>query len=344
MNILITGAAGFIGFHVAQRLLSEGHKVYGVDSLPDNKEQELKLMRLRLLGIGREALTATATPAIKGNFRFLRLDLRDRESVISLCMMEKFEHIIHLAAEAGAGRSLREPASFFDNNVLATENVLEAARQGGAEHLFFASSSVVHGARSHAPQSEEDDIDSPLSMYAGSKRAAEILCYTYSQAYKLPVTVFRFFTAYGPWGRPDSVPMMLARDITEGRSIRVLNDGYLVRDFTYVDDIVDGISAALASPPLSNFGSAPYALYNIGRSKPVTLLSFIQALETSLGLAAHIEYSSETPFSIGECVEIYADTSKLERQLAYSPVWDYEEATPHFITWFREHYGVSFTM
>ncbi len=343
MNILITGAAGFIGYHVAQRLINDGHQVYGVDNLANHYDVELKLLRLRLLGIGRDAATATTTPVSNGNFRFLRLDLKERQAVIALCQLEQFDLIIHLAAVTGAAHSKLDPNGFFDDNVSATQNVLEAAREANIGHVFFTSSAVVHGARAHAPQSEEDDVDSPMSIYAGSKRAAEILCYSYSQTFRIPVTVFRIFTAYGPWGRPDSVPMQIARDLIEGRPLHILNDGYLVRDFTYVDDIVDGIMAAIASPPYSTNG-APYALYNIGRSKPVSLLSFIQALETAMGRTARIEHDSATPSIYGEAVEQYADTTKLEHQLAYSPVWDYEEATPHFITWFCEHYGKSFNM
>ncbi len=343
MNILVTGVAGFIGYHVAQRLISDGHQVYGVDNLVDYGDLDMKLKRLSLMGIGEKALDATSVAIAAGNFCFLRMDLKDRDYTIDLCRHGKFELIIHLAAVTGVTRSRLEPASFFDNNVAATENVLEAARQCGVQHVFFSSSAVVHGARAHAPQSEEEDVDSPLSVYAGSKRAAEILCYSYAQAFKLPITIFRFFSAYGPWGRPDSAPMQLARDIVEGRPIRVINDGFLVRDFTYVEDIVDGIMAAIASPPYSNFG-APYALYNIGRSKPVSLLTFIQAIETSLGRSAHVEIDSTSPFSHGEAAELYADTAKLERQLAYSPVWDYEEAMPLYIQWFNEHYGRSFNM
>ncbi len=347
MNILITGIAGFIGFHITRQLLEEGHHVYGIDNLADNGDLSIKLMRLNLLGIAEgDALDASMAPTCNGNLSFLRMDLKDKAHLIDICHHTSFEHIIHLAAITGVKQSRLDPASYIDNNVGATKNVLEAARLCGVKHLFFSSSAVVHGAHSHAPQTEEDDVDNPLNVYAGSKRAAEILCYTYSQTFRLPVTVFRIFTAYGPWGRPDSVPMLLARDIMEGNPIRVVNDGYLVRDFTYVDDIVDGIMAAISSPPFSPYGnlSAPYALYNIGRSKPVALLTFIQAMESALGRSAHVEIDPTNPISMGISAEIYADTTKLERQLAYSPVWAYDEAMPSFIEWFLEHYGRSFTM
>ncbi len=343
MNILITGIAGFIGYHVARRLLDDGHEVYGIDNLADKGDLGLKLQRLALLGIGDAALTATNSPISAGSLRFLRLDLCEREGVKTLCLQERFELIIHLAAVAGVAPSKLDPAGFFDNNVLATENVLEAARLSKVQHLFFSSSAVVHGINAHAPMAEEDDVDTPLNMYAGSKRAAEMLCYAYAKTFKLPITVFRFFTAYGPWGRPDSIPMKIARDIVEGNPVTVINDGYLVRDFTYVDDIVDSITTAITTPPFSHFG-VPYGLYNIGRGEPVPLLSFIQALETAFCRTSHVQLLPDSPYEHGVATEVYADTSKLEQELAYSPVWDYEEAMPFFADWFRDNYGVSFTM
>ncbi len=343
MNILLTGIAGFIGFHITRRLLEYGHSVYGVDNLADHGDYSLKMLRLAQLGIGEDALTATETPLECGLLRFRRMDLRERQPLTKLCMQEGFELIIHLAAVAGVKRSMEAPAEFFDNNVCGTENVLEAARLSKVQHVFFSSSAVVHGINAHAPLAEEDDVDSPLNMYAGSKRAAEIICYAYAQTFKLPITIFRFFTAYGPWGRPDSLPMKLARDIVEGTPVPVINEGHLVRDFTYVDDIVDGITAAIANPPYNRFG-APYALYNIGRSEPVPMLSYLQALETAFGRTAHVQLMPDSPYEHGVATEVYADTTKLEQNLAYSPVWDYEEAMPYFVEWFREHYGTSFSM
>ncbi len=343
MNILLTGIAGFIGYHVARRLLNDGHSVYGIDNLSDNGDLGMKLCRLSQLGIGEEAFNALDAPLEVGALRFHYADLRNREILTGICMQERFDLIIHLAAVAGVARSKQDPADFFDNNVYATENVLEAARLSGVAHVFFSSSAVVHGINAHAPQTEEDDVDSPLNMYAGSKRAAEIISYAYSKAFRMPITIFRFFTAYGPWGRPDSIPMLIARDIVEGNPVTVINDGQLVRDFTYVDDIVDGIMTAITSPPFTHFG-VPYSLYNIGRSEPVPMLSFIQSLETAFGRTAHVQLLPDTPYEHGVAAEVYANTAKLEQELAYSPEWDYEEATPYFVEWFREHYGTSFTM
>ncbi len=343
MNLLLTGIAGFIGFHVARRLLDYGHSVYGIDNLSDQGDLVMKMNRLAQLGIGEEAFSATETPLENGNLRFRCLDLRHRDALTELCRQEGFDLIIHLAALAGVVHSQIEPASFFDNNVYATENVLEAARLSKVQHVFYSSSAAVHGINAHAPVSEDDDVDTPLNMYAGSKRASEIICYAYAKTYKLPITIFRFFTAYGPWGRPDSIPMKIARDIVEGTPVPVLNNGYLVRDFTYVDDIVDGITTAIANPPFSHFG-VPYSLYNIGRGEPVPMLSFIQAIETAFGRTAHVQLVPDSPYEHGVATEVYADTAKLKQELAYSPVWDYEEAMPTFVDWFREHYGTSFTM
>ncbi len=343
MNILLTGIAGFIGFHVAQRLLADGHSVYGIDNLSDTGDLDIKLSRLAQLGIGGDDIYSQEAPVECGNLRYLWMDLRDREAVVNLCMQEGFELIIHLAAVAGVPRAKADPGGFFDNNVYATENVLEAARLSKVQHLFYSSSAVVHGINAHAPMTEADDVDTPLNMYAGSKRAAEIICYAYARTFRLPITIFRFFTAYGPWGRPDSIPMKMARDIVKGTPVPVYNEGYLVRDFTYVDDIVDGIMTAIGNPPFSHFG-VPYSLYNIGRGEPVPMVSFIHAMETAFGRTAHIELLPDNPVDHGVAAEVYADTSLLAQELAYCPEWDYEEAMPYFVDWFREHYGKSFTM
>ncbi len=342
MKILITGAAGFIGCHVAQRLLSEGHEVVGIDNLASQGDARLKLSRLGLFGIPAEAATAEA-PMTHGRFTFVRMDICDRNALIALCREGQFEQLIHLAAVTGNTCCRRDPSTAYDVNVGGTLNVLEAARLSGVEHVFFSSSIAVHGSHATSPLSENDDVDRPLNIYAGSKRAAELLCYSYSQTYHMPVTVFRSCTVYGPWCRTNSFPMALLYEIAEGKTIRILNDGYLVRDFTYIDDIVDGIGIAIANPPYNAQG-APFELYNVGRNKPVSLISFIQSLETAMNKNARIVRDPASPLSVGEAVETYADTSKLEQQLAYSPVWDYAEAVPLFVSWFRENYGKTFTM
>ena len=344
MKILVTGAAGFIGFHTVSRLIGEGHHVVGIDNLCALSTHGIKLARLSMLGIDIAALTkGEPQHSTAGSFDFIIMDILDRNAINRLCLTERFDAIIHLAALAGTKPSIDAPAEFFDANTLGTQNMLEAARLGTVKHFFFSSSYVVHGAHAQSPLKENDDVDTPMSMYAGSKRAAELLCHTYASAYNLPVTVFRFFTAFGSWGRPDSKPMRIAKAIAEGEPLTLLNNGHLVRDFTYVDDIVDGMMMALTMPP-SSVHKVPYALYNIGRSKPISLLSFIQAIENAMGKPAIIETDAAAPLTKGESVEMYADTGKLEAELAYSPVWDYEEAAPIFGKWFIDNYKVNFNM
>lgn len=344
MKVLVTGAAGFIGYHFINRLINEGHTVVGIDNLCEPETLSLKNSRLSLLGINpmdlRYGVPVRSSIAI---LDFIRLDVLDKESMIRLCQECQFDTVIHLAAQAGAKPSIENPTEFFEVNTVGTQNVLEAARLSGVKHFFFSSSAAVHGVRAQAPMKEEDDVDSPMSMYAASKRAAELISYAYAHSYRMPVTVFRFFTAYGSWCRPNSIPMLIARDILEGNTIKVINNGYLVRDFTYIDDVVDGMMFAINSPNI-NAGGTPYALYNVGRSTPVPFMSFIQSIEATLGKPAHIAQDATDPFSIGEHVEMYADTTKLEAELAYSPVWDYEEAVPLFAQWFKENYNVTFSI
>lgn len=344
MKILVTGAAGFIGYHTVNRLINEGHQVIGIDNLCDPDTVDLKKVRLSLLGISPDSIQdATPIRSSIAIFDFIKLDILDREKLLQLCHECKFDVIIHLAAVAGAEISSKYPLPFYDINTTGTLNVLEAARLTGVKHIFFTSSSVVHGKLSQAPMKELDNVDTPMSMYAASKRAAELLCYTYAYSYNLPVTIFRLFTVYGAWCRPNTIPMRIAHDITEGKPITVINNGYLVRDFTYVDDVIDGMMFAINTPSHKP-GQPPYALYNVGRSTPVPYLSFIQSIEMALGQPAIIEQVPTDPFTIGEHVEMYADTTNLEAELAYSPVWDYEEAVPLFARWFKENYNVNFTI
>lgn len=344
MKLLVTGSAGFIAYHVIKRLINDGHQVVGIDNLLSRRDTELKQVRLKGLGVNQVNMApGLAVNGLPG-FSFIKMDLLDRNALLSLCEREKFDAVIHLAAVAGSELSAEKPLIFADNNIAGTANILEAARLGHVGHFFFSSSSVVHGRHAHAPMKEQDDIDTPLSMYAASKRAAELLCYAYAQTHRLPVTIFRFFTVFGSWCRPNSTPMLLARDIVEGNEITILNEGYIVRDFTYVDDIVDGVLSALGSPPMTTLGEPPYEVYNIGSAKPVPYLSFIQSLETALGCSAKLKISRQSPIEQGETIENYADTGKLEANLAYSPTWDYAEATPLFARWFLENYNITFHM
>ena len=344
MKILVTGAAGFIGYHVINRLINEGHNIVGIDNLCEPETVALKKSRLSLMGINPDAIAdGKAVRSTIAVFDFVKLDILDRRELIALCQDYQIDVIVHLAALTGTRQSVQYPTAYCDVNTTGTLNVLEAARLNGVKHVFFTSSAVVHGVRAQAPMKECDDVDTPMSLYAASKRAAELLCYSYSYCHKLPVTIFRLFTVYGTWCRPSSMPMRIASDITEGKSIKVINNGHLVRDFTYVDDVVDGMMFALSSPPVATTG-VPYALYNLGRSTPVPFTAFVQSLATALGMSANLETDPTDPFSVGDHIEMYADTDKLESELAYSPVWDYEEAVPLFAQWFKENYNVTFTI
>ena len=343
MKILITGAAGFIGYHMTKHLLETGQEVIGIDNLCDNKDLSIKRMRLSLLGLNPEQAASGTEVTGNDGLRFIRMDVLNRKAISELCQKEGFDAIIHLAALTGAAKARTNPAEFYETNVTGTINMLEAARQQGVQHFFFSSSSCVYSALANSPMTEEDHVDTPLNMYAASKRSAELICYSYAKAYGVPVTVFRLFSVYGAWARPDSIPMQLAHRIMKGSEIRVLNNGHIIRDFTYIDDLLEGTDAALDSQPFSISG-VPYALYNVGRGKPVSFLSFIQALEYSLSSTATVVLDPATPLVLGEREEMYADTSKLERELAYSPVWDYEEAIPLFAEWFLENYNKTFRM
>lgn len=343
MKILITGAAGFIGYHMTNHLAEAGHEVVGIDNLCDNKDLSIKAIRLTQLGVDPKAAGSGNQVTGKNGLRFVRMDVLDRKAIGDLCREEGFDVIMHLAALTGATKARMNPAEFYETNVTGTINMLEAARQQGVQHFFYSSSSCVYSALANSPVTEEDHVDTPLNMYAASKRSAELICYSYAKAYGIPVTVFRLFSVYGAWARPDSIPMQLAHRIMKGSEIRVLNNGHIIRDFTYIDDLLEGADAALDNQPFSISG-VPYALYNVGRGKPVSFLSFIQSLEYSLNSNAKVVLDPGTPLVLGEREEMYADTTKLERELAYSPVWDYEEAIPLFAEWFLENYNKTFKM
>ena len=343
MKILVTGAAGFIGYHITNHLAEGGHEVVGIDNLCDNKDLTIKKIRLSLLGLEPAAAATGEMQTGKNGLRFVRMDVLNRDAIGKLCRAEGFDVIMHLAALTGATKARMNPAEFYETNVTGTINMLEAARQQGVQHFFYSSSSCVYSALANSPLKEEDHVDTPLNMYAASKRSAELICYSYAKAYGIPVTVFRLFSVYGPWARPDSIPMQLAHRIMKGAEIRVMNNGHIIRDFTYIEDLLEGTDAALDNQPFSISG-VPYALYNVGRGKPVSFLSFIQSLEYSLSSNATVVLDPATPLVVGEREEMYADTSKLERELAYSPVWDYEEAIPLFADWFLENYNKTFKM
>ena len=334
MKILVTGTAGFIGFHTAQRFLARGDEVVGLDSL--NQYYDVKLKQARL---------ARLTPHSK--FRFVKLDLADDLGVAELFAREEFQRVVHLAAQAGVRYSLENPHAYVHSNVVGTLNVLEGCRHHGVEHLVYASTSSVYGANTDMPFSEHRIADHPLSLYATTKRANELMAHNYSSLFKLPTTGLRFFTVYGPWGRPDMALFLFTRNILEGKPIDVFNDGHHRRDFTYVDDIAEGVvraTARIAQPdpnwnskaPDPASSSAPFRLYNIGNSKPVELMRYIEVIEECLGRKAVKNF---LPLQLGDVPETYADIDDLVRDVGYRPATPIEVGVRNFVDWFCEYYG-----
>jgi len=335
VRVLVTGAAGFIGYHVARALCGRGDEVVGTDNLNDYYEVSLKEARLREL----EPFN---------NFRFVRLDLADRDGMAGLFQVERFDRVVHLGAQAGVRYSLENPHAYVDSNLVGFMNVLEGCRHTEVGHLVYASSSSVYGANETIPFSEDHNVDHPVSLYAATKRGNEAMAHSYAHLYGLPVTGLRFFTVYGPWGRPDMSPMLFASAITEGRPIKVFNHGKHQRDFTYIDDIVGGVVGALdrvASPdpawsgldPNPATSKAPWRLYNIGNNHPVELLYFIECLEKALGKTTEKEL---LPMQPGDVENTYADISRLEADIDYRPDTPIEVGVDRFVDWYTDYYGV----
>jgi UDP-glucuronate 4-epimerase len=316
MKLLLTGAAGFIGFHTAQILLARGDEVIGLDNLNDYYDVTLKQARLAIL---------QKSP----NFRFVKLDVADRPNMASLFAQEKFQRVIHLAAQAGVRYSIQNPLAYIDSNVVGFANLLEGCRHNGVEHLVYASTSSVYGANTKMPFSVHQNVDHPLSFYAATKKANELMAHTYAHLYQLPVTGLRFFTVYGPWGRPDMSVMLFAQAITQGKPIAVFNHGDMQRDFTYIDDIVEGTLRVLDRP-------TRYAIYNIGNHQPVNLLDYLAALERVLGKKARIEMK---PMQPGDVKATYADTSALRAAVGFAPSTPLDTGLARFAEWFKSYYG-----
>jgi UDP-glucuronate 4-epimerase len=332
-KILVTGAAGFIGFHLSRRLLEQGREVVGTDNLNDYYDVALKQSRLRLL---------EAYPG----FRFLRIALEDRPAMESLFSAESFEMVVNLAAQAGVRYSLQNPHAYVESNVVGFLNILEGCRQSTVKHLVFASSSSVYGANTRVPFSTHHSVDHPVSLYAATKKSNELMAHTYAHLYGLPTTGLRFFTVYGPWGRPDMAYYSFTKAILEGRPIDVYNHGRMQRDFTYIDDIVEGIVRVLGRIPRHDSGwdaanpdpsgsSAPYRLYNIGNNRPVELGRFIEILEACLGRKAR---RNMLPLQAGEVVVTCADVDDLMRDVAFKPEMPLEQGLQQFVEWYREYY------
>lgn len=335
MNFLVTGVAGFIGYHVAERLLAAGHQVVGIDNLNDYYDVSLKQARLALL-------------ADKPAFRFIKLDLADREGMAALFAEHKFQRVIHLGAQAGVRYSLENPLAYADSNLVGHLNVLEGCRHNKIEHLVYASSSSVYGLNRKLPFSTDDSVDHPVSLYAATKKANELMAHSYSHLYGLPTTGLRFFTVYGPWGRPDMALFKFTKAILAGDSIDVYNHGEMHRDFTYIDDIAEAIVRLQAIVPQPNAdwtveqgspasSSAPYHVYNIGNSSPVKLMEYISALEHALGIIAR---KNMLPMQPGDVLDTSADTEALYQAIGFKPATSVEEGVKRFVEWYKSFYKV----
>ncbi|GAB2931505.1 NAD-dependent epimerase [Rheinheimera gaetbuli] len=323
MKYLVTGAAGFIGMHTAKALLAQGHDVVGIDNLNTYYDPALKLARLAQL-------------APFTNFRFIKLDLADREAMAQLFATEQFQRVIHLGAQAGVRYSIENPMAYVDSNLVGTVTILEGCRHNKVEHLVYASSSSVYGNQQKVPFSETDSVDTPISLYAATKKSNELMAHTYSHLYQLPTTGLRFFTVYGPWGRPDMAPWLFTEAISQGRPIKVFNNGDLMRDFTYIDDIVEGIvRVANVIPTASAEQPVPYQLFNIGNNQPVKLESFISTIEQALGKVAQKQY---LPMQDGDVYQTYADVSSLSAVSGFTPKTALAEGIAQFVEWYKEFY------
>jgi UDP-glucuronate 4-epimerase len=333
MKFLVTGAAGFIGFHTSQLLLERGDEVVGLDNLNDYYDVSLKEGRLAQL---RQ----------RSNFRFVKLDLADRAGMQELFAKEKFARVINLAAQAGVRYSLQNPLAYVDSNVLGFANILEGCRHNGVEHLVYASTSSVYGANTKMPFSVHQNVDHPLSFYAATKKANELMAHTYAYLYELPVTGLRFFTVYGPWGRPDMALFLFTKNILAGKPIDVFNYGNHRRDFTYVDDIAQGVvraadRVATANPqwngddPDPGTSKAPYRLYNIGNNQPVELGRYIECIERSLGRKAQ---KNLLPMQPGDVPDTFADIEDLVRDVGYRPATPVEVGVERFVRWYVDYY------
>jgi len=331
--ILVTGAAGFIGFHLSRRLLETGRTVVGLDNVNDYYDPNLKQARLSLL---------TDHP----RFQFHRLDLQNRAAMEALFQAHSFSCVVHLAAQAGVRYSLTNPHAYLDSNLSGFLNILEGCRHHGVGHLVFASSSSVYGANTRMPFSVHDNVDHPVSLYAATKKANELMAHTYAHLYRLPCTGLRFFTVYGPWGRPDMALFLFTRAILAGDPIQVFNHGQMQRDFTYIDDIVEGVARVMGRTPEPDplwrgeqpdpgGSTAPYRIYNIGNNQPVALLEFIATLESCLGMTAKKEF---LPLQPGDVPATYADIEDLHRDFGFQPKTPIAEGIRRFVAWYREYY------
>ncbi|MDD3728279.1 MAG: NAD-dependent epimerase/dehydratase family protein [Dysgonamonadaceae bacterium] len=335
MKIIVTGAAGFIGFHVVKKLLEQGYEVVGIDSINSYYDVNLKYARLSETGIMEEEIQdhCFVQSTIFPSYRFMKLDMTEKEHFFSLFEDEHFLHVVHLAAQAGVRYSLKNPYAYINSNIVGFMNLLEACRQFRVKHLVYASSSSVYGANTKLPYKESDRTDNPVSLYAATKKSNELMAYAYSKLYNIPATGIRFFTVYGPWGRPDMAPTLFISAISAGQTIRVFNHSNMKRDFTYIDDIVTGLTKIIPSPPKVEI---PHIIYNMGCSSPVKIMDFIATIEKVAAKKAVLKMVDMQP---GDVVATYADTSLLEKDFGYKPSTPLNSGIRQFYEWFKEYYS-----
>jgi UDP-glucuronate 4-epimerase len=350
MKILITGTAGFIGFHLALKLLERGDEVVGVDSINDYYDQKVKYGRLEFTGIEQQNIkyNELIQSTKYKNYRFIKLNLEDRENLENLFKSEKFDKVANIAAQAGVRYSIDNPYAYIDSNIIGFMNILENSRNYNIQHLAYASSSSVYGLNKQQPFSTSSNVDHPMSLYASTKKSNELMAHTYSHLFDLPTTGLRFFTVYGPWGRPDMALFKFTKAILENKPIDVYNYGEMQRDFTYIDDIVEGVIRVIDNPPQKNSdwnglnpdpsrSSAPYKIYNIGNNNPVKLMDFVAEIEKKLGKTAE---KNMMPLQAGDIPSTYADVSDLIEDLNYKPNTDIQTGISNFIDWYKEFFDV----
>lgn len=348
MKILVTGSAGFIGFHLTKKLLERGNVVVGLDNINNYYDVNLKYARLAETGIDKDAvswnkrITSTKYP----NYNFIRMNLEDKEAIQNLVHNEQFDNICHLAAQAGVRYSLENPYAYIDSNIVGFLNILEAARDSNIKHLVYASSSSVYGGNTKMPLSTADSVDHPISLYAATKKSNELMAHVYSHLFNIPITGLRFFTVYGPWGRPDMALFLFTKSILENKPIQVFNYGNMTRDFTFIDDIIKGVVKVIDKPAKptmndnpdpSSSNIAPYKVYNIGNSSPVKLLDYIEAIENELGKKAIKEF---LPMQPGDVPYTEADVSDLVRDFGYKPSTKVQDGIKEFIKWYKNFYNI----
>ena len=346
MKVLITGTAGFIGSHLVLKLLKRGDEVVGLDNINDYYDQRVKFGRLERAGIAPSAIVYNRLipSTLHRNYRFIKLNLEDKDALFELFKQESFDAVCNLAAQAGVRYSLTNPDAYIQSNIIGFMNILEACRHHGVKNLSYASSSSVYGLNEVLPFSTSHNVDHPISLYAASKKSNELMAHTYSHLFKIATTGLRFFTVYGPWGRPDMALFLFTKAALEGRPIDVFNNGEMLRDFTYIDDIIEGIVRVIDNPAKANLNwdhkdpslsSAPYKIYNIGNNNPVKLMDFIEAIEKKLGKTIAKNF---LPLQAGDVPATYADVSDLVEDLGYKPATPIQEGIDKFIDWYLDFF------